>query len=99
MGHQQLIVVAAEGLACPIFVEIDNGKAGMAEAHACIFEVADAETIRAAMHLDGSHVDQQLSVNGLLRIVVKDSSDSTHRSDHIHHAVGAVHQAGEQRHS
>ena len=53
-----------------------------------------------ALVLNRRHVDQQLAIHRLMTVCIKNTSDSTHQpaSDHIHHAFGPIHHAGEQGH-
>ena len=52
------------------------------------------------MGLNRRHVDQQLAIHRLLTVGIENTPDSTHQltSDHIHHAFGSIHHAGEQGH-
>ena len=105
VGHQdprtRVRLSAQERLACPGLIQVNDREAGMAEAHSTAIDGAIAKTIGTAMLLNRGHVDQKLGINGLIRHGGEHTANSTHvrsSSDHIHHSVGAIHHAGEQRH-
>jgi hypothetical protein len=78
MGQQQVAIGRNEWLACPVFIQVNNGQAGMAETDATIIHGFIAKAIRATMMLDGGHVHQQLGVHWFVGVTVENACYTTH---------------------